>query len=74
LSYECIYKFIWKSKNSYKKENRILKNSYKKLKHNEKLHKKANYRHTRELISNRVVIKERSSTIEKKVSANPRLI
>ena len=61
VSHETIYKFIWESKFSNRKEHREFKKTYKLLKHGRRRRKRGNYKDNRGLIPNRISIEKRSA-------------
>ena len=63
VSHETIYKFIWQSKFSNKKEHKDFKKIYKLLKHGKRRRKRGNYKDNRGLIPNRISIDKRSTLV-----------
>jgi IS30 family transposase len=63
ISHETIYKWIWESKHSNKKENLKYKELYKELKHAKRRQKRGNIKDTRGCIQNRVHITERPAIV-----------
>ena len=61
VSDEIIYKFIWQSKFSNRKEHRSFKKTYKLLKHGKRRRKRGNYKDNRGLIPGRIAIEKRSA-------------
>ncbi len=66
VSHETIYKYIWKSKFSNKKDHRNVKKLYRHLKHGKRRRKRGNYRDNRGLIPNRVSIEKRSKIVDRR--------
>jgi IS30 family transposase len=66
VSHESIYKFIWQSKFSNRKEHRDFKKTYKLLKHGTRRRKRGNYKDNRGLIPNRVSIEKRSKLAQRR--------
>lgn len=66
VSHETIYKFIWKSKFSNRKEYRSSKRLYKHLKHGKRRRKRGNYKDNRGLIPNRISIEKRSKIVDRR--------
>ena len=66
VSHETIYKFIWESKFSNRKEHCEFKKTYKLLKHGRRRRKRGNYKDNRGLIPNRISIEKRSKLAERR--------
>lgn len=66
VSHECIYEFIWTCKHTNKWNDREFKGLHKYLKHGKRRHKRGNYKATRGLIPNRVLIDQRPPIVEKR--------
>jgi len=66
VSHETIYKFIWKSKFSSKKEDNDFKKIYRMLKHGKRRRKRGNYKDNRGLIPNRISIEKRSRLVDRR--------
>ena len=66
VSHETIYKFIWKSKFSNRKEHHAFKKTYKLLKHGKRRRKRGNYKDNRGLIPGRISIEKRSALADRR--------
>jgi IS30 family transposase len=66
VSYETIYKWIWKSKHTNTYENRPYKMLYKELKHGKRRQKRGNIKDTRGCIVDRTHISERPKVVEQR--------
>ena len=66
VSHETIYKFIWKSKFSNRKEHRACKKEYKLLKHGKRRRKRGNYKDNRGLKPECISIEKRSALADRR--------
>lgn len=66
VSHETIYKWIWESKHTNKKENRPFKTLYRELKHGKRRQKRGNIKDTRGAILSRNHISERPTVVEQR--------
>ena len=66
VSHETIYKFIWQSKFSNRKEHKAFKKLYKLLKHGKRRRKRGKYKDNRGLIPCRVSIEMRSKLADRR--------
>ena len=66
VRHRTIYKFIWKSKFSNRKEHRAFKRAYKLLKLGKRCRKRGNYKDYRGLIPGRIPIQKRSALADRR--------
>lgn len=66
VSYETIYQWIWKMKNSNRRENLPFKNIYKYLKHGRRRKKRGRTKDSRGILTERITIDQRDAIVKKR--------
>ena len=66
VSHETIYKWIWQTKHSHRKEHRPYQQLHQELKHGRRHRKRGNYHENRGCIPDRISIEKRPALVEKR--------